>query len=74
MTTDNSLFRPVVERAMRWAARSHRNHHRKASDLPYLSHPASVAMILLRVGLSTGNAIRQAFAIWAIGNCLDVAR
>jgi guanosine-3',5'-bis(diphosphate) 3'-pyrophosphohydrolase len=60
MTTDNSLFSPVVERAMRWAARSHRNHQRKASDLPYLSHPASVAMILLRVGLSDDEVLAAA--------------
>ena len=60
MTTDNSLFSPVVERAMRWAARSHRNHHRKASDLPYLSHPASVAMILLRVGLCDDEVLAAA--------------
>ena len=57
---DNALFSPVVERAMRWAARSHRNHNRKASDLPYLSHPASVAMILLRVGLSDDEVLAAA--------------
>lgn len=44
------LFSPLIERAMRVAARSHRDQHRKATDLPYLSHPASVAMILLRAG------------------------
>lgn len=44
------LFSPVVERALRVAARCHRHHHRKASDLPYLTHPAGVALILLRAG------------------------
>ena len=44
------LFSPLVERAMRRAARAHRNHRRKASDLPYISHPAGVALILLQAG------------------------
>lgn len=44
------LFSPLVERAMRVAARCHRDHRRKASDLPYISHPASVALILARAG------------------------
>lgn len=44
------LFSPVVERALRVAARCHRHHRRKASDLPYLTHPAGVALILLRAG------------------------
>jgi len=36
---------------MRWAARCHRHHHRKGSDLPYISHPASAAMLLIRAGI-----------------------
>lgn len=46
-----SLFSPLVERAMRIAAKAHRHHHRKGSDLPYITHPAHAAMILLRVGI-----------------------
>lgn len=46
----DQLFSPLIERAMRVAARSHREQRRKASDLPYLSHPASVALILLKAG------------------------
>ena len=45
------LFSPLVEKAFRLAARSHRNHNRKASDVPYISHPASVALILSRAGI-----------------------
>ncbi|HVV99598.1 MAG TPA: HD domain-containing protein [Planctomycetaceae bacterium] len=37
---------------MRVAARAHRNQHRKASDLPYITHPASVALILVRAGFT----------------------
>lgn len=44
------LFSPLVERAMRLAARAHRTQQRKATDLPYVSHPASVALILCRAG------------------------
>ena len=44
------LFSPVVERAMRLAARCHRHQNRKSSDLPYITHPASVALILSQSG------------------------
>ena len=44
----NQFFSPLVERAMRVAAHQHRNHHRKASGLPYISHPCSVSLILLK--------------------------
>ena len=44
------LFSPLIERAMRVAACNHRHHHRKSSDLPYITHPAGVALILLRAG------------------------
>ncbi len=37
---------------MRLAARAHRNHRRKASDLPYISHPAGVAILLLQAGFN----------------------
>ena len=45
-------FSPLIERAMRVAARAHRHQHRKASDLPYITHPASVALILARAGFT----------------------
>lgn len=40
------MFSPLVERAMRRAARAHRTQLRKSSDVPYLTHLASVALIL----------------------------
>jgi (p)ppGpp synthase/HD superfamily hydrolase len=52
-------FSPLVEQAMRVAARAHRHQHRKASDLPYITHPASVALILARAGF-TDDAILAA--------------
>lgn len=35
---------------MRVAARAHRQQTRKASDLPYITHPAGMAVMLLRTG------------------------
>jgi (p)ppGpp synthase/HD superfamily hydrolase len=46
-----ALFSPLVERAMRVAAAAHRHHHRKGSDLPYITHPMHAALILLRAGI-----------------------
>ncbi len=43
-------FSPLVERALRVAARFHRQQSRKASDLPYITHPAGVALVLLSAG------------------------
>ena len=54
------LFSPLVERAMRVASRWHRNHERKASDLPYITHPASVALILIKVGFDDDEILAAA--------------
>jgi (p)ppGpp synthase/HD superfamily hydrolase len=59
MTAHQSGFSPLVERAMRVAARCHREQTRKASDLPYLTHPASVAILLTKAGI-TDDAILAA--------------
>lgn len=40
----------LIERAMRLAARAHKDQVRKESDLPYISHPAMVALILVKHG------------------------
>lgn len=55
-----SLFSPLVERAMRIAAKAHRHHHRKGSDLPYITHPAQAAMILLRAGIDDDEILAAA--------------
>lgn len=54
------LHAPVVEQAMRLAARAHRDQQRKSSDLPYIAHPASVALILQRAGFDSPNMIAAA--------------
>ena len=36
----------IIEKAMRLAARAHQSQTRKDSDLPYISHPAMVALML----------------------------
>jgi len=41
----------LVERALRVAAVAHREQTRKGTELPYITHPAHVAMILLRHGI-----------------------
>lgn len=46
------LFSPLVERALRIAAHHHRRQVRKQSDVPYLTHPAGVALILARAGFT----------------------
>ena len=55
-----SLFSPLVDRAMRIAAKAHRHHHRKGSDLPYITHPAQAAMILLRAGIDDDEILAAA--------------
>lgn len=55
-----SLFSPLVERAMRIAAQAHRHHHRKGSDLPYITHPTHAAMILLRAGIDDDEILAAA--------------
>ena len=51
MSGANVLCSPLIERAFRIAAKAHRHHHRKGTDLPYITHPAHAAMILLRAGI-----------------------
>ena len=45
------------ERALRLAASAHRRQNRKAGDVPYITHPFHVSVILLRHGFSTDVAI-----------------
>ena len=53
-------FSPLIERAIRVAARAHRDDCRKGSDIPYLSHSASVALLLERVGITDDHIIAAA--------------
>ncbi len=54
------LYSPLVERAMRFAARAHAEQTRKGTDLPYLTHVCSCAMILLRAGFDDEELIAAA--------------
>ena len=47
------MFDPGIERAIRTATVAHAGQTRKGSDLPYITHPAHVALILVRVGASS---------------------
>jgi (p)ppGpp synthase/HD superfamily hydrolase len=40
----------VISRAIEFAASTHRHQVRKGTDLPYVSHPYAVAMLLARLG------------------------
>jgi guanosine-3',5'-bis(diphosphate) 3'-pyrophosphohydrolase len=50
----------VIEQAMRVAAVAHREMRRKASDVPYIAHPASVALILSQAGFHDENILAAA--------------
>ena len=56
----STLYSPLVEKAFRVAADAHRNQTRKASDLPYFQHPASVALILARAGFNDDELLAAA--------------
>ena len=47
------MFDPGIERAVRAATLAHSEQTRKGSALPYITHPAHVALILVRVGASS---------------------
>jgi guanosine-3',5'-bis(diphosphate) 3'-pyrophosphohydrolase len=50
MSDKTLLTSPLMERAWRIAAVAHADQRRKATDIPYLVHPAAVALILQRSG------------------------
>jgi len=47
------MFDPGIERAIRTATVAHAGQTRKGSDLPYITHPVHVALILVRTGASS---------------------
>lgn len=55
------LLADVVHRAICVAATAHRTQTRKASDLPYIAHPAAVASILVQAGVTDPNIIAAAW-------------
>jgi (p)ppGpp synthase/HD superfamily hydrolase len=45
-----TAFSPEIDRALVLAACAHRSQLRKGSDVPYIAHPAAVALLLQRCG------------------------
>ncbi|QDT66291.1 HD domain-containing protein [Calycomorphotria hydatis] len=54
------LWPEIVERALRVAAYAHAEQKRKGGNLPYLYHPAAVAMILQRAGFTEPHVLAAA--------------
>jgi (p)ppGpp synthase/HD superfamily hydrolase len=40
----------IIEKALQVASRAHEGQYRKTTDIPYISHPAAVGMMLMRDG------------------------
>jgi (p)ppGpp synthase/HD superfamily hydrolase len=40
----------MIDQAIEFAARAHRSQYRKGTDIPYISHPYGVGMLLLKAG------------------------
>lgn len=51
---------PIVERALRIAATHHAPQSRKGSDIPYITHPFGVAMLLQRFGFDNDEILAAA--------------
>lgn len=49
-SSHTDMHSSLLELALRTAADAHRSQTRKASDVPYITHPCAVAMILQRAG------------------------
>jgi (p)ppGpp synthase/HD superfamily hydrolase len=54
------LWSPLVEQALRVAAVAHQGQVRKGSDIPYITHPLAVALILVQSGWSDAEVLAAA--------------
>ncbi|WP_248928635.1 HD domain-containing protein [Paenibacillus hamazuiensis] len=43
---------PIIDRAIEFAAKAHEKQRRKGTDIPYISHPFAVGMLLVEAGCS----------------------
>ncbi|MSR58906.1 MAG: bifunctional (p)ppGpp synthetase/guanosine-3',5'-bis(diphosphate) 3'-pyrophosphohydrolase [Planctomycetaceae bacterium] len=66
------FYTPVIERALRLASLAHRGQFRKATDIPYFSHPAAVAVILAGNGF-TDEAVIAAALLHDVVEDTDIA-
>lgn len=46
----NLIFTPKIQEAIRFAIKAHAGQTRKGKDIPYITHPLTVAIILARAG------------------------
>lgn len=53
-------FGPLLEQALRVAATHHRTQTRKGANVPYITHPAAMALILQRFGFDDDELIAAA--------------
>jgi len=53
-------FSPLLERALRFSSVSHRDQFRKGGEIPYITHPFAVALILKEHGIVEETAIAAA--------------
>ncbi|MCA9015755.1 MAG: bifunctional (p)ppGpp synthetase/guanosine-3',5'-bis(diphosphate) 3'-pyrophosphohydrolase [Planctomycetaceae bacterium] len=61
MKTDmEPLHSPVVEHAVRLAAVAHKSQKRKSSGVPYIAHPLSVCLILMKAGFQEESILAAA--------------
>jgi (p)ppGpp synthase/HD superfamily hydrolase len=42
----------IIEKALKTAAKAHEKQYRKGTDIPYITHPVAVGMILMKAGYS----------------------
>jgi (p)ppGpp synthase/HD superfamily hydrolase len=54
------MHSPLLEQALRTAALAHRGQTRKASEIPYITHPCAVAMVLVRAGFQDDELLAAA--------------
>jgi (p)ppGpp synthase/HD superfamily hydrolase len=64
-----TLYSPLLERALRFAADQHRSQNRKASSTPYITHPMQVAWILERAGFNDESLLAAALLHDVVEDC-----
>ena len=47
---DPTIYSPLIDRAIGFAAQKHEGQRRKIGDVPYIAHPMGVAVILMKMG------------------------
>jgi (p)ppGpp synthase/HD superfamily hydrolase len=65
----DALFSVALERALRFATIAHQGQVRKATDVPYITHPVQVAWILQRVGFDDEALLQAALLHDVVEDC-----